>query len=81
MEQKEKRKKVLKGKVVSDRMTGTVVVAVRRYFKHPKYGKYLNRVKRYKVHDPENTAAVGDEVSIEACRPISKEKHFKLVHK
>lgn len=73
-------KKVLKGKVVSTAMSDTAVVAVERFTKMPKYGKYRKVTKRYKVHDPGNTVSVGDTVHIGACRPISKEKHFIVMN-
>ena len=72
--------KRLKGVVVSDKGDKTVVVAVKRYAKLPKYGKYMNITKRYKVHDPENTKKLGEEVIIESCRPISKDKKFKVIN-
>ena len=59
-------------------MKDTATVAVSRYVKHPKYKKYQTRTKKFLVHDPENTAKVGDQVTIVACRPISKLKRFKL---
>jgi small subunit ribosomal protein S17 len=71
--------KVLKGKVVSDKMAKTVVVEVKRFIKHPKYGKYFNLSKKYKAHDEENKAKLGDEVTIRECRPLSKDKHFEVV--
>jgi small subunit ribosomal protein S17 len=70
--------KKLSGIVVSDKMTGTIVVEVGRYFKHPKYGKYVQTRKKYKAHDEGNTAGIGDKVEIIECRPISKDKTFKL---
>ena len=72
-------KKALQGKVVSTKMQDTVVVAVDRYVKHPIYGKYRKVTKRYKAHDPGNTALLGDKISIESCSPISKEKRFKVI--
>jgi small subunit ribosomal protein S17 len=72
--------RVLKGVVVSDKMTKTVVVAVRRYTKHPKYGKFILTEKRYKAHDEANEHKVGDEVEIRETRPISKDKHFVVVN-
>jgi small subunit ribosomal protein S17 len=66
------------GVVVKTAMKDTATVAVSRYVKHPKYKKYQTRTKNYLVHDPENTAKVGDKVTIMGCRPISKLKHFKL---
>ena len=71
--------KVLRGKVVSDKMQDTVVVEVDRYFKHPRYGKYITRSKKYKVDDPGNTAKIGDKVLIVETKPISKTKHFRLM--
>jgi len=71
-----KKGKILKGIVVSDSMDKTVVVLVKRYVKHPKYGKYVIRSKRFKAHDPNNKHAVGDSVYIKESRPISKDKHF-----
>lgn len=76
---KELHHKRFTGTVVSTRMKDTAVVEVSRYIKHPKYGKYLSRSKRYKAHDVGNVHAVGDTVTIEECRPISKEKHFRIV--
>jgi small subunit ribosomal protein S17 len=73
--------RVLRGKVVSSKMTDTITVAVERYVKHPKYKKYLRRTKKYLVHDAGNTAKVGEMVDITETRPISKRKSFKLVTK
>lgn len=71
---------MLKGTVVSDAMSKTVVVLVRRYEKHPKYGKFMSISKRYKAHDPEGRFHTGDSVTIAPCRPISKDKHFTVVY-
>ena len=73
-----KKSKKLDGVVVSDKMTDTIVVSVSRYFKHPKYGKFISLQKKYKAHDAGNTAHIGDKVEIVECRPISKDKHFTL---
>ena len=67
-----------RGVVVKAAMKDTVTVAVSRYVKHPKYKKYQTRTKKYLVEDIGNTAQVGDQVTIIACRPLSKLKHFKL---
>lgn len=75
------RKKTLRGVVVSNKMQKTVVVEVNRFVKHPKYGKYMKQSKKYKAHDEENTYKVGDKVSIEETRPISKDKSFKVIGK
>ncbi len=71
--------KVLKGTVVSDKMDKTVVVSVSRFVKHPKYGKYYQINKKYKAHDEANKFHVGDKVEIMETKPISKDKHFKVV--
>ena len=65
--------------VVSDKMDKTIVAKVERLFKHPLYGKYIRRHKKYKVHDEKNEAKIGDKVKIEEFRPVSKTKRWKLV--
>ncbi|MBI2100243.1 MAG: 30S ribosomal protein S17 [Candidatus Vogelbacteria bacterium] len=67
--------KILSGVVVSDKMQKTVVVEVKRFVKHPKYGKYLSRSKKYLAHD-EKGHKVGDKVEIQETRPMSKHKSF-----
>lgn len=71
--------KTLDGVVVSDKMQKTALVLVKRYIKHPKYQKFITRTKKYKAHDEENVAKVGDKVTIVSCRPLSKDKSFMLV--
>jgi small subunit ribosomal protein S17 len=71
--------KVLSGTVVSDKMKDTVVVSVESYKKHPKYGKFIRERKKFKAHDAGNTAKVGDKVEIVESKPISKDKHFRLI--
>lgn len=71
--------KKIKGVVVSDGMDKTVVVSVSRLVKHPKYKKYISRNKKIKAHDEDNSFKKGDEVTIEECRPISKDKSFRVV--
>ena len=71
--------KKLKGVVVSDKMEKTAVVLVSRYFRHPKYKKYIVRGKKYKAQNENNEYKVGDKVIIEECKPLSKDKHFKIV--
>ena len=68
--------KTLRGKVVSHKTDKTAVVLVERYVKHPKYGKYMRKQKRYKAHDAENVYKEGDAVIIRETKPISKDKHF-----
>lgn len=71
--------RVLRGVVASTKMKDTVVVVVSRYFKHPRYGKYMSARKRFKAHDEGNKCAEGDVVEIRECRPISKDKRFTVV--
>jgi len=77
--QTHKQGKVLSGIVVKTAMKDTATVSVDRYVKHPKYKKYQRRSKKYLVHDPGNTAQVGQKVAIRETRPISKRKRFILV--
>lgn len=70
---------VLSGTVVKAAMQKTVVVKVTRFVKNPKYQKFQTLTKKYKVHDENGTAKVGDKVEIVETRPISKDKRFKLV--
>ncbi|MCB9493349.1 MAG: 30S ribosomal protein S17 [Epsilonproteobacteria bacterium] len=70
---------VLAGEVVSDKMDKTVVVRVLSTFTHPLYGKIVRRYKKYKVHDEQNQARVGDKVEMVKTKPFSKTKHMKLV--
>ena len=72
-------KRVLQGVVVSDKATKTVVVNVERRFKHPLVQKIVRRSKRYQAHDEQNEYKVGDKVRIEECRPISKNKQWRVV--
>jgi small subunit ribosomal protein S17 len=67
------------GIVVSDSMDKSIVVAVKRKVKHPIYGKFINRTKRFMVHDEENTSRIGDTVRISETRPLSKNKSWRLV--
>lgn len=73
------KRKILSGVVVSDKMKDTIVVLVERFVKDDKYKKYITLRKRYKVHDAGNTKKIGDKVSIESCRPISRHKSFKVI--
>jgi len=77
--QNKKTPKRLRGKVVSDKQSKTVVVLVNRYVKHLKYKKYIKRGKKYKAHDETNAHKTGEMVTIEECAPISKDKHFKVI--
>ncbi|MBX5435849.1 MAG: 30S ribosomal protein S17 [Alicyclobacillaceae bacterium] len=72
-------RKVRIGKVVSDKMDKTIVVAVEEHKLHPLYGKTVRRTKKFKAHDENNEARVGDTVRIMETRPLSKEKRWRLV--
>ena len=68
-----------RGYVVSDKMDKTIVVEIEDRKSHALYGKIVRNTSRVKAHDEENTAGVGDLVRIEETRPLSKDKHFRLV--
>ena len=74
-----KKIKTLTGTVVSDKMNKTAVVLLEKKVKHPKYGKYVKKSTKYKVHDQDNICKIGDVVTITEVRPISKNKSWKLV--
>lgn len=76
MIEKKAQRKTLYGIVVSDKMKDTIVVLVNRYVKNEKYQKFVNIHKKYKAHDAGNTKKIGDKVTIESCRPMSKDKSF-----
>ena len=67
------------GKVVSDKMDKTIVVAIEDNVKHPKYGKVIKRTIRLKAHDENNECREGDTVKIMETRPLSKDKRWRLV--
>ena len=71
--------KIRDGIVISNKMDKTVVVLVQRRFRHPLYVKLVTRTKKYKVHDEQNVLNIGDQVKIVECRPISKDKRFRLL--
>ncbi len=73
------KKKEFRGKVVSDKMKDTAVVAVSRFVMHPKYKKFMKKTSKFSVHNPGNKAKEGDMVTIRSCRPLSKTKHFEIV--
>lgn len=72
-------RKVRVGKVVSDKMDKTIVVAVEEYVKHRIYGKTIRRTVKFKAHDENNEAKMGDTVRIMETRPLSKDKRWRLV--
>jgi small subunit ribosomal protein S17 len=75
------KKQQMTGIVVSNKMLKTVVVRVDARKRHPKYKKAYTVTKKYKAHVEEGEYKVGDKVVIESCRPISKEKRFKVISK
>ncbi|MEK6672958.1 MAG: 30S ribosomal protein S17 [Nitrospirota bacterium] len=72
-------KKIYSGKIVSDKMDKTVVVAITRLYQHETYKKTVKKVTKFKAHDEENKCKVGDTVSIIETRPLSKEKRWTVL--
>jgi small subunit ribosomal protein S17 len=72
-------KRILQGVVVSDKQDKTVVVSVERQVMHPVYKKFVKKSKKFAAHDENNQYKIGDRVSIEECRPISKNKSWTVV--
>ena len=72
-------KRILQGTVVSDKNDKTVVVLVERRFTHPLLKKTVRRSKKYHAHDEGNVKKVGDQVAIEECAPVSKNKRWRIV--
>ena len=71
--------RTLQGRVISDKMEKSFVVAIERQVKHPIYGKFIKRTTKLHVHDEANVAKTGDVVTIRECAPISKTKSWTLV--
>jgi small subunit ribosomal protein S17 len=71
--------RTITGKVVSSKMDKTITVLVERVVKHPIYGKYIKLSSKMMAHDEQNSCQEGDLVAITSCRPLSKNKAFKLV--
>jgi small subunit ribosomal protein S17 len=71
-------KRTLAGRVVSDKMAKTVTVLVERRVKHPLYGKFVTRTRKYHAHDENGDYHEGDLVEIEECRPLSKTKAWRV---
>lgn len=72
------RKRVLVGRVVSDKMDKTVMVSVERTRRHPLYGKVVRQSRKYMAHDEHNSASTGDTVQITEARPFSKKKRWLM---
>ena len=67
------------GKVISDKMDKTIVVAIEESVKHPLYGKVVKKTYKLKAHDEENVCGIGDKVKVMETRPLSKDKRWRLV--
>ncbi|MGH7056847.1 MAG: 30S ribosomal protein S17 [Acetobacteraceae bacterium] len=74
-------RRVLSGRVVSDKMQKTVTVLVERRVMHPLYKKFIRRAKKYAAHDEADLCKVGDTVRIEECKPISKRKSWLVIER
>lgn len=79
VQNKKKGKLVLQGVVTSDKMEKTIVVEVMMRKLHPLYKKYVTRSKKVKAHDEANSAHKGDVVRVEECRPLSRDKRWRLI--
>lgn len=79
MSEKVEKIRTVTGRVVSNKMDKTAAVLVERLVKHPVYGKYIKRSTKFLVHDENNQCQEGDVVAIASCRPLSKNKTFRLV--
>jgi len=79
MSEEAKNTRTVMGRVVSDKMDKTITVMVERQVAHPIYGKYVKRSTKLHAHDESNECKMGDTVSIEECRPLSKSKSWRLV--
>lgn len=73
------KRKEFVGTVISDKMQKTIVVRIKRLAKHPKYGRIVRRYAKFKVHDEKRQGHTGDTVRIQETRPLSREKHFRLL--
>ena len=72
------RRKVRTGRVVSDKMDKTIVVAIETLVKHPLYGKFIKKTMKFKAHDENNECGIGDTIEMMECRPISKDKNWRV---
>ncbi len=79
MEQKKANRKQLVGVVSSNKMEKTITVKVERQVRHPKYGKFIKKSKKFMAHDPNNECSIGDTVKIEEFRPLSRKKRWTLI--
>ncbi|MEA5015152.1 MAG: 30S ribosomal protein S17 [Candidatus Limiplasma sp.] len=72
-------RKTREGLVVSDKMDKTIVVEIKTRVRHPLYGKIMNRTNKLKAHDENNECGIGDRVRVMETRPLSRDKHWRLV--
>ncbi|MEJ2528516.1 MAG: 30S ribosomal protein S17 [Gammaproteobacteria bacterium] len=79
MSEQQETNRVLQGRVTSDKMDKTVTVMIERKVKHPLYGKFIRRSTKVHAHDEANECGIGDTVLVEQCRPLSKNKTWRLV--
>ena len=79
MENRTSSRKTRVSLVVSDKMDKTVVVAIKDNVKHPLYKKIMKRTVKFKAHDEENACGIGDKVQVMETRPLSKDKHWRVV--
>lgn len=79
MNKQRNKRKIREGIVLSDRMNKTIVVKVASFTKHKRYGRVIRRSAKFKVHDEQNQAKLGEKVRIMETRPFSKEKSWRLV--
>ena len=77
--ERENKRRVLRGKVVSDKMEKTIVVEISTKKSHPLYGKKVKFSRKFKAHDENNEAGIGDRVKVMETRPLSKDKRWRLV--
>ena len=73
-----KNRRQLVGQVISHKMEKTILVEIHRTVRHPRYGKVVRQQTKLKAHDARNECRPGDRVRLEECRPLSKEKHWKV---
>jgi small subunit ribosomal protein S17 len=71
--------RTLQGRVVSDKMDKTITVLVERRVKHPLYGKFVRKSTKVHAHDESNECGIGDTVVVEQCRPLAKNKSWRLI--
>ena len=74
-----KKRRAYVGRVISDKMDKTVVLAVTRKIAHPRYNKTISRTTKFKVHDEKNECGIGDTVRVIESRPLSREKRWRLL--